>query len=49
MDSLTVLKQSGLDLGSRQTMPRHVDHVVNTAADPVVSVLVTASAITGEL
>lgn len=44
-----MLKQSSLDFGRRETVTRDVDNVVNTATDPVVSVMVTASAITSEL
>jgi hypothetical protein len=44
-----VFKKSGLDLSSRQTVSRDVDHVVDTTANPVVSVVVTASAISSEL
>jgi hypothetical protein len=47
--NLVVFKESGLDLSSRQTVSRDVDHVVDTTANPVVSVVVTASAISSEV
>jgi hypothetical protein len=44
-----VLEKGSLDFSSRQTVARHVHDVINTTTDPVVSLVVTASAITGEL
>jgi hypothetical protein len=46
---LTVLEKSGLDLSGGQTVSRNVDDIVNTTADPVIAVVVTASTISGEL
>lgn len=46
---LTVLEKSSLDLSSGQTVSRNVDDIVNTATDPVVAVVVTASTISSEL
>jgi len=44
-----VLNKGSFNLGRRETVSGHVDDVVDTAADPVVSFVVTASAVTGEL
>jgi hypothetical protein len=44
-----VLQKSGLNLGGGQTVAGDVDDIVNTATDPVVTVVVTASTISGEL
>lgn len=41
--------KGSLDLSSGQTVARDVDNVVNTATDPVVSIVIAASAISGEL
>jgi hypothetical protein len=46
---LTVFNKSGLNLGSRQPVSRDVDNVIDTTANPVVSIVVTASAISSEL
>lgn len=46
---LTVLEQGGFNFSSRETVARDVDNIVNTATDPVISVLVTASTVTSEL
>lgn len=47
--NLGVLKQSGFDFSSGQTVPRDVDNIIDTATDPVVAVLVTTSTVTSEL
>lgn len=44
-----MFQESGLNLGGGQTVTRHVDDIINTTTDPVVSVVVTASTITGEI
>lgn len=44
-----MLDESGLNLGSGQTVTADVDDVVNAASDPVESLVVTTSTITGEL
>jgi len=44
-----MLHESSLNLSSGQAVTRHVDDVVNTATDPVVAVVIAASAITREL
>lgn len=44
-----VLNQGSLDLGGRQTMATNVHDVVDTAADPVESLVVTAGTVTREL
>jgi hypothetical protein len=44
-----VLEQRGLNLRGRQAVARHVNDVVDAAADPVVAVVVAAGAIAGEL
>lgn len=44
-----MLNKSGFDFARRQAMARNVHDVVDTAADPVIAVVVTASTITGEL
>lgn len=46
---LTVLEKSSLNLSGRQTMSRNVDDIVDTAADPVVALVITASTISSEL
>jgi hypothetical protein len=47
--ALTVLEKSGLNLSGGQTVSRNVDDIVDTATDPVVAVVITASTISGEL
>lgn len=47
--ALTVLEKSSLNLSGRQTMSRNVDDIVDTAADPVVALVITASTISSEL
>lgn len=49
MVALTVLEKSSLDLSGGQTVSRNVDDIVDTATDPVVAVVITASTISGEL
>lgn len=44
-----MLEEGGLNLSSRQTVARNVDDIVNTATNPVVTIVVTTSAISGEL
>jgi hypothetical protein len=44
-----VLNERGLDLGSGQTVTGDVDDIVDTSADPVVTVVVTSCSISGEL
>ena len=44
-----VLDQRRLDLGRRQTVAADVDDVVDTAADPVEALVITASTVSGEL
>jgi hypothetical protein len=46
---LTVLDESSLDLSSGQAVTGNVNNIVNTATDPVVTVLIATSAISGEL
>lgn len=46
---LTVLEESGLDLGGGQTVAGDVHNVVDTATDPVISVVVTTGTISSEL
>jgi hypothetical protein len=47
--SLTVLEECGLNLGGGETVTRNVDNIVNTATDPVVTIVITSSTISGEL
>ena len=44
-----MFQKSGLNLGGRQTVTGHVDDIVNTATDPVVSLVITAGTISREL
>jgi hypothetical protein len=44
-----VLNQSSLNLGGRETVTADVDDIVDTASDPVESLMVTGSTITSEL
>jgi hypothetical protein len=44
-----MLNQSGFDFSRRQSVPRNIDDVINTAADPVVSFVISASPIASEL
>jgi hypothetical protein len=44
-----VLDQSGLDLGSGQTVTGNVDNVIDTATDPVVALVVTGSTVASEV
>jgi hypothetical protein len=46
---LTMLDKSRLNLGSRQSVTRNVDNVVNTTSDPIVSFVISASTIASEL
>ncbi len=47
--ALIVLEESGLNLGCRQTVSGNVDDIVDTAADLIVTIVITASTISGEL
>jgi hypothetical protein len=47
--ALTVFKEGSLNLSCGKTMAGNVDNVINTATDPVISVMVAASAVTGKL
>lgn len=42
-------EESGLDLSSGQSVTRDVDDIINTSTDPVVSLVITSSAITSEV
>lgn len=44
-----MLQKGSLDLGSGQTVARDINNVVNTAANPVVTIVIATSAISGEL
>jgi hypothetical protein len=44
-----MLDQSSLNLRSRETMAGHVDDIVDTTTDPVVSVVIAACTVSGEL
>jgi hypothetical protein len=44
-----VLEQRGLNLRGRQAVARHVDDVVDAAADPVVALMIAAGTVAGEL
>lgn len=44
-----VLDQGSFDFGGRETVAGYVDYVVDTAPDPVVALVVSASAVTGKL
>jgi hypothetical protein len=44
-----VLNQRGFNLGSRETVTRNIDDIVNTASDPVVSLVITSGPVTREL
>ena len=44
-----MLDQSGFNLSSGETVSRNVNNVINTATDPVVSIIVTGSTITSEV
>lgn len=46
---LTVLQESSLNLSCGQTVTRNVDDIVNTATDPVVTIVIATSTITSEL
>ena len=41
--------QRRLDFRRTQTMARHVDHIVNTAGDPVIAIGIAAAAVAGEV
>lgn len=45
----TVLDQRCLNLSCRQSVAGHVHHIVNTASDPVVALVVATSAVSSEL
>ena len=44
-----MLDKSGLDLRCGKSVPGHVNNIVDTAPDPVVAFMISASAIAGEL
>ena len=44
-----MLEKGSLDLSSGETVARDVDNVINTATDPVVTIVIATSAISGEL
>jgi len=44
-----VLNQGGFDFGGGETVAGDIDDVVDTASDPVVALVVTASSVTSEL
>ena len=44
-----VLEEGGFDLCSREAVARHVDDVVDAAADPVVSLVVACCTVTSKL
>lgn len=44
-----VLDESGFDFGGGETMTRDVNDIIDTAADPVVTLVVTSSSVTCEL
>jgi len=44
-----MLYQGSLDFGRRETVAAYVDNIVNTAADPVKAVVITACTVTSEL
>lgn len=44
-----MLNKGSLNLSSGQAVTRNVDNVVNTATDPVVTIVIATSAISGEL
>lgn len=44
-----MLNESGFNLSGGETVTRDVNDIVDTATDPVVAVLVTASTVTSEL
>lgn len=47
--SLTVCDESSFYFGSGKTMAGDVHDIVNSASDPVVSIMVSASAVSSEL
>ena len=44
-----MLNEGGFDLRGRQTVTADIDNVVDTAADPVETLVVTASTVTSKL
>jgi hypothetical protein len=44
-----VLDERGLNLSCRQSVSGDVHDIINTSADPVVSLVVTSSTVSGEL
>ena len=44
-----MLEKGGFDLGSGETVTRHVHNIVDTTTDPVVAIVIATSAITSEL
>mmetsp|Transcript_2388 Transcript_2388/g.3152 ORF Transcript_2388/g.3152 Transcript_2388/m.3152 type:complete len:297 (+) Transcript_2388:1357-2247(+) len=41
--------QCAFDLGCAHAVTRDVDHVINTAGDPIITILIAAAAVTGEV
>jgi hypothetical protein len=44
-----MLDEGCFDFGSRQPVPRNIDNVIHTATDPVVTLVVASSTVSGEL
>ena len=44
-----MLNQRGFNLGGGESVPRDVDYVIDAATDPIVTFMVTARSVTGEL
>lgn len=44
-----VLNEGSLNLGGGETVTGNVDNIVNTTADPVITLVVTRSSVTSEL
>ena len=44
-----MLDESGLDLRCGKSVPRDVDNIIHTAPDPVVTFMISASAVASEL
>lgn len=44
-----MLEERSLNLGGRETVTRHIDNVVDTTTNPVIPIVITTSAISGEL
>ncbi len=49
LSDLRMCHQRAFDFGGAHTVPRDVDHVIDTTGNPVIAVFVTATTVTGKV